>query len=322
VADVVRSIGPEVDHIVVVDDSCPEGSGSFVANQVPDHRVTVVFHEENQGVGGAVVSGYRKALELGADIVVKVDGDGQMDPALIPRLIRLIELGEADYVKGNRFYVRKGVEQMPAVRLVGNAILSFLTKLSSGYWSVFDPTNGFTAIHAEALRLLDLDLLSKRYFFESDMLIQLGDLRASVRDMQMSAVYANEVSGLKVRAVMFEFAWRHTRAAIRRIVYWYFVRDFSLGSVNLLLGLVLLAFGIGFGAHAWWESIRTGEAATAGTVMLATLPILVGIQMVLSFLALDIANEPKAPLQRFAAGSAGPSDLDVADVEKIEVHRR
>jgi dolichol-phosphate mannosyltransferase len=322
VAQVIGAIGPEVSDIIVVDDACPDGSGKLVAETVKDPRVAVVFHAANQGVGGAVISGYRKALELGCDVAVKVDGDGQMDPALIPRLIKLIELGEADYVKGNRFYVRKGVEQMPAVRLLGNAILSFLTKISSGYWSVFDPTNGFTAIHAEALRLLDFERLSKRYFFESDMLIQLGDMRATVRDMQMTAVYANEVSGLKIGGAMFEFAWRHAWAALRRVIYWYFIRDFSLGSVNLLLGLGLLAFGATFGGEAWVHSIRTGEAATAGTVMLATLPILVAIQMILSFLALDIANEPKAPLQRFATPKGDALDANVADVKQVKVHRR
>jgi dolichol-phosphate mannosyltransferase len=223
----------------------------------------------------------------------------------VPRLVNLIVRGEADYVKGNRFYSRGGVRQMPAIRLFGNAILSFLTKVSSGYWSIFDPTNGFTAIHAEALRMLEFERLSKRYFFETDMLIQLGDVRATVRDMQMTAVYANEVSGLKIRRVLFEFAFRHVTAASRRIIYWYFIRDFSLASINLLLGLSLLGFGLVFGAQAWWVSAQSGIAASAGTVMLATLPILVGIQMILSFLALDIANEPKAPLQRFALGVGG-----------------
>ena len=167
---VIAGIGPEITRIYVVDDKCPDNSGDFVSANCRDPRVTVVRHEQNQGVGGAVMSGYRAAIADGASVIVKVDGDGQMDGALIPAFIAPILAGEADYTKGNRFFNLEQIGSMPPMRLFGNAMLSLLTKLSSGYWDLFDPTNGFTAIHADAARFLPFDKISKRYFFESDML--------------------------------------------------------------------------------------------------------------------------------------------------------
>jgi glycosyltransferase involved in cell wall biosynthesis len=248
-------------------------------------------------------------LATGADIIVKVDGDGQIDPALVPRLIELIRIGEADYVKGNRFYARQSVRGMPRARLVGNVALSFMTKLSSGYWRIFDPTNGFTAIHRHALSLLELSTLSRRYFFETDMLIQLGNIRAVVRDMPMTARYGDEESNLAVGSVLPEFFGKHLRAIVRRFVYWYFLRDFSLASVNALLGLLMLVSGGLFGAVTWVQGLGTGRLTPTGTIMLAALPVLLGTQLILNFLSYDISNEPSVPLQRFMPplqGSASP----------------
>lgn len=297
ILDVIRDIGPEVARILVVDDACPESSGALVEAQCPDRRVRVLRHDHNQGVGAAMITGYRAALADGATIVVKLDGDGQMDPGLIPSLVAALLVGEADYAKGNRFYSRVDTRGMPAVRLLGNALLSFMTKLSSGYWSIFDPTNGFTAIHRNCLELLHLNGLARRYFFESDMLIKLGEVRAVVIDVRMMARYGSEVSNLKVGRVLLDFLWRHVRGTIRRIVYAYYVRDFSLASLNLLVGLPAMVFGGIYGIYYWWQSIATGVPVPTGTVMVAVLPIVLGFQMVLFFFAVDIANEPSRPLQ-------------------------
>ena len=183
------------------------------------------------------------------------------------------------------------------VRLFGNAALSFLTKLSSGYWSIFDPTNGFTAAHSRVLAALDLDVLSERYFFETDMLIRLGEIRAVVVDVPMRAVYGDEESGLRISRILGEFLRKHLKAILRRIVYQYFLRDFSFASLNLMLGFILFTFGTVFGAVEWLASIRTGVPATAGTVMLSVMPIIAGLQMLLFFFSSDIASEPKRPLQ-------------------------
>ena len=305
IAGVLAAIGPEVAHIIAVDDACPDRSGDYVGETSQDPRVRVVRHAVNLGVGGAVVTGYREALRIGAEVVVKIDGDGQMDPRLLPSIVEMIVAGEADYVKGNRFYTRYAVRAMPGLRLFGNAMLSLLTKLSSGYWRIFDPTNGFTAIHHVALRAIDLDKISKRYFFESDMLIRLGDIRAVVHDMPMEAVYGDEVSNLSVRRIVGEFLAKHLSSYARRIVYWYFLRDFSLASLNLVFGMLMLTFGVIFAASTWILSAIDGRVTPAGTVMLATLPIILGTQLVLSFVAWDISNEPKTPLQRFPLGTTG-----------------
>ena len=170
----IARIPPLVTRIIVVDDACPEHSGELVRQQVSDPRLQLIFHAENQGVGGAVISGVRAALDGGADVVVKLDGDAQYDPELIPYLVQPILDGVADVTKGNRFFFLEDVAQMPALRLFGNAVLSFVNKAVSGYWDVMDPTNGFVAIHAEVLHMLPLEKLEPRYFFESDMLIHLN----------------------------------------------------------------------------------------------------------------------------------------------------
>lgn len=299
VLDVISSIGSEVDRIFVVDDACPDGTGQRVRRECVDTRVEVLEHKQNQGVGGAVVTGYRAALTEGMDIVVKLDADGQMDPALIPSLIRPLILGRADYVKGNRFHRISDVRSMPPVRLFGNAVLSFMTKLSSGYWKLFDPTNGFTAIHRGALSSLDLDRIAKRYFFESDLLYHLNQVGAVIAQMPMRAVYADEVSSLRPGRIILPFLAGHVRNFARRVLYSYFLRNFSAASLELVLGTLLLLFGAFFGLMRWGLSIAEAEPATAGTVMLAALPIIVGSQLLLSWLSFDMASEPDIPMQLF-----------------------
>ena len=294
---VIDGIGPEVGLIVVVDDACPDGTGAHVRAHCRDPRVEVIVQAENTGVGGATMAGYRRALERGASIVVKLDGDGQMDPAMIPLLIRAIQRGRADYTKGNRFWDLDGLAQMPRHRILGNLLFSFMNKLSSGYWDIFDPTNGFTAIHAEVLRRLPLAKIARGYFFESDMLFRLNTIRAVVMDVPMAAQYGNEVSSIRLSRVMVEFPYRHLINLGKRIFYAYFLRDFSVASLQLVLGLVLTCFGAVFGTWAWHESLSSGHPATTGTVFVAALPILIGVQLLLSFLDFDSRSLPREPLQ-------------------------
>ena len=296
VLDVIARIPPKVQRIYVIDDKCPQHSGELVEEQCRDPRVRVIFHEENQGVGGAVSSGYRAAIEEGMDIVVKVDGDGQMDPALIPHFTRPIERGRADYTKGNRFYRPESLKGMPPIRLFGNAALSFINKLSTGYWSIMDPTNGYTAIHTSVLREMPLHKLEKRYFFETDMLYHLNTMRAVVHDVPMDAVYADEESSLKVSKVLPEFMVKHVNRFFKRYVYLYLLRDFNIGSLYSLLGVVLCGLGVVFGGWAWLRSLTTGQPATSGTVMLAALPLIIGIQFLIAFLHHDVERVPSQPL--------------------------
>ncbi len=298
ILDVVSGIGPECQAIYVVDDDCPEGSGDHVEAECRDPRVHVLRHERNQGVGAATLTGYQAALDGGAAVIVKLDGDGQMDPTWIPRLVRPIQDGEADYVKGNRFFDLGDLGAMPRARVLGNSLLSFASKLSSGYWNVFDPTNGFTAIHAAVARRIPLAKLSKGYFFESDLLFRLGILRAVVCEVPMPAVYQDEPSSLVIRRVIFQFAGRHFVNTFKRIFYSYYLRNFNIASIEILAGLAFLAFGVWFGTSEWIDGIRANVPATSGTVMVAALPVIVGVQLILAFLSYDLQNVPREILHR------------------------
>lgn len=311
VLEVLARIGPEVEAIYVVDDLCPAETWRAVASANLDPRVQVLRHSSNRGVGAATLTGMRAAFAAGATVAVKVDGDGQMDPALIPRLVAPIARGDADFVKGNRFWDLEGIKAMPAVRLVGNAALSFITKASSGYWQVFDPTNGFLALHRVAFGALPVEKLAERYFFESDLLFRLYTIRARVVDMPMAAAYGEERSNLRVPRVVVPFLVGHTRNLAKRILYTYFLRDFGIATIYLLLGTVLVLAGLGFGAWHWAASFRQGAFASAGTVMAAALPFLTGCQLLIGFLTIDVGNAPERALQHDlpdvpAAASAAP----------------
>lgn len=293
---VLERIPPVVQQVFVIDDACPDGTGAFVEAECPDPRVTVLVHEQNKGVGGATVTGYRAALETDAEIIVRMDGDGQMDGRLIERLLAPIRDGHADYAKGNRFYEPASLASMPRIRLAGNAGLSFMAKFSSGYWHLFDPNNGFTAVHAEVLRILPLHLLAERWFFESDMLFRLGTVRAAVIDVPIPAVYGAETSHLSVWRAIPRFAWKHTVNSCKRFFYNYWLRDFSVASLQLVIGVAAAGFGLVFGSVNWGWSLAVGGVATAGTVMVAGLPAIVGIQLILAFLNYDVLSVPKLPL--------------------------
>ncbi len=301
VLGVVRRIGPECGLVYVVDDACPEHSGDVVANGCEDPRVRVIRQSSNQGVGGAVIAGYRAALDEGAAILVKIDGDGQMAPELLPSFVAPLLAGEADYAKGNRFYELDQLSAMPRVRLWGNAILSILSKLSTGYWNITDPTNGYTAIHASVLRHLPLEKVSRRYFFESDMLFRLNTLRAVVVDVPMEPVYDGAASSLQIARVLPEFAGKHLRNFAKRMFYNYFLRDVSIASLELPAGLILLAFALAFGGYHWARSAAEGVATPTGTIMITAVTLLMGFQFVLAFLQYDIASVPRRPVHRALA---------------------
>jgi glycosyltransferase involved in cell wall biosynthesis len=293
---VIEAIPPAVRTIHVVDDGCPQRTGEHVRAHCRDPRVRVLFNAENRGVGGATVAGYRDALAQDAKVVVKIDGDGQMDPTVIDRFVAPILLGRADYTKGNRFFDIELLKGMPRRRLFGNAVLSLINKLSSGYWNLADPTNGYTAIHAEVLALVPLAKLDERFFFESDLLFRLNVMRAVVADVPLAARYGDELSNLSVARSSLEFPGKYLARFVKRIFYSYFLRDFSAGTIALVLGTLLTLAGGTFGAWRWYLSGVTGLPATSGEVMLSGLPVLVGCQLLISVLNFDIANVPTVPL--------------------------
>lgn len=295
IVDVVASIPQTVGYIFVVDDACPEASGRLVQESTSDPRVTVLFHKENQGVGGAVMTGYDAALQTDAQIVVKVDGDGQMDLEQLPRLIAPIAQGKADYTKGNRFNSVEALEAMPRIRIFGNAVLSFMNKFASGYWRITDPTNGYTAIHTQVLRDLKFVKIAKRYFFESDLLFRLSLLRAVVQDIPMNAIYAGEESNLKISKIVGKFFWGNIKNFAKRVFYQYYLREWSTASFELPLGFFLTLFGSVTAIVTWIESFHRTTPAPAGTVMLSALPLIVGIQLLLAFINSDVESEPRFP---------------------------
>jgi glycosyltransferase involved in cell wall biosynthesis len=301
---VLEKMGPEVDAIYVVDDGCPDESGQHVLDNCRDPRVRVIRHEQNQGVGGATMTGYLAAVQGGMDVAVKIDGDGQMDPGLICAFVEPILDGRADYTKGNRFYDPEDLKGMPAARLLGNAVLSFMSKASSGYWNIFDPTNGYTAIRASVIEYLPLDKISRRYFVETDLLFRLNLLRCRVVDIPMAAVYEGEESNLRIMKVILPFLAGHLRNFGKRISYNYFLRDFSVASLEMVVGLIATVFGAIFGGYHWILSNETDVPATCGTVMISGLTLIIGIVLLLSWINFDVNSVPREAFRPFARKGA------------------
>jgi dolichol-phosphate mannosyltransferase len=307
IGDVIARIPAVVDRIYVVDDGCPEGTGDVVAREGGDPRVSVLRCGRNLGVGGATKHGYAQALRDGADAIVKLDADGQMDPAFIPLLVAPVLSGRADYAKGNRFAPQHRTPRgsapgasrpMPPLRRLGNNVLSFLHKGVTGYWSIIDPTNGYTAVHRRALNSIDLAAVADCYFFETDMLFQLNLADAVVQDVPLPARYAGEVSSLRVRTAAVRFPLLSAHRFLKRIGVKYFLQDFNVASLEILLGLPLVAVGAGFGFYRWMAALESGVANTAGTVMFAALPIILGFQLLLSAVSYDVFNTPRVPLSQ------------------------
>jgi dolichol-phosphate mannosyltransferase len=295
---VIKKTPAWFEGIVCVDDACPDKSADFIEANNTDPRVVVVRLTKNQGVGGAMLAGYAEAARRGARVMVKVDGDDQMDLGYAAQLVAPILLGEADYAKGNRFTSISHLTTMPTVRVLGNAALSFAAKVSTGYWNIFDPTNGYTALEANVARLLMEKRVSKRFFFETDLLYHLGTLRAVVRDVPMPARYADEVSNIRIGAIVGPFALKHIRNFAQRVVGQYFVRDFNAASMELLFGLLFSLFGVAY-ALSYLANRVPGQAASAGVVMLAALPVILGAQLLLQAMNFDVLNVPNRPIHPY-----------------------
>lgn len=293
ISTVIETMPGFVDHIVIVDDCSPDDT-SGVVERASNSRVTLIRHEVNQGVGGAIITGHHVAMELGADINVIMAGDAQMDPAYLPQLLDRVTVEGFGFAKANRFFAPESFEGMPRYRVFGNIMLSFMTKMTSGYWHLFDPQNGYTAIRTEVLRRLPLHSVSRRYSFENDLLIHLNILQVSAIDVPIPAVYADEVSSIKLGRVIPELLNLLFRGFWRRIWYRYVLWSFSPIALLLVAGLILFGFGLGVAVWVCFQ-IAGSVVATAATVMLAALPLMLGTQMLLSALQLDIQASPSTP---------------------------
>lgn len=294
---VLRGLPRNIAHVIVVDDASTDRTAELVrAAAKRDRRVIFLRHEKNQGVGAAMITGFRKAQELGAEIITKIDGDGQMDVSYLASLLTPLVEGRADFSKGNRFRDFAALRKMPFIRRIGNMGLGFLVKAATGYWNLFDPTNGFLAIRAETLAQLPLDQIDRGYYFEISMLANLYLLGAVVQDVPMPARYRDEVSNLAVERVLLEFPLKLLRTFVRRVVLKNFLYDFSMVSMYLLVGLPLLLFGLIFGGIKWIQYFGMGVPAPTGTVILPTLSVLLGIQLLLSAVESDLRSVPRQPL--------------------------
>jgi glycosyltransferase involved in cell wall biosynthesis len=295
ICDVVRATLEHVDLVLVVDDACPQRSGDLVAATFErDRRVRVIQREHNGGVGAAVKSGIAACIELEADIIIKLDADGQMDPGFIPAIVRCFHDDPSlAYVKGNRFVNASVLQRMPKVRLFGNAALSLLVKFASGYWNVLDPTNGYVAFNRRALPYLEWQSFADSYFFEISVLGELGLRQAAIGEIEMPAVYGEERSSLSIRRVLVEFPPKLLRLTMRRLLLQYFLFDVNLGSIYVMLGTCLSLFAALFGGFEWWQTYISGHPRPLGTIMLVAVTALIGVQLLLNALLYDVQFAPK-----------------------------
>ena len=295
VLGVLKKFDELISHILIIDDACPDKTGELVQEQTNDPRVEIIVHDTNQGVGGATLTGYRRALQLKADIIVKVDGDGQMDPRMISTIIRPIVTGRADYAKGNRFFRLEGISNMPLPRLIGNLGLSFASKLSSGYWKHLIPQMDlprYTLRSPEFYRWTRLIIPT----FSSPHALPTKRHQSSCRRCAYGSHIWRRTSSLKVSKVLMPFALKHARNFMKRIFYTYFLRDFNAATLELILGVLLVAFGFIFGSVKWYASFTSGIPAATGVIILAALPFLIGSYLLINFLNFDVQNQPDQPL--------------------------
>lgn len=286
ILDVLDRVPARVKEIFVIDDCCPNSTGE-VALTSPDPRVNVVRNATNLGVGGATKVGIRLALEKGHDIIAKIDADGQIDPKLIIPALGLIDENGLDFVKGSRFHHHEDLRGMPFFRLIGNSALTLISRISTGYWKLNDPTNGFIVLTASLARKLRLGKISDRYFFESDLIFRLGLVGARLGHLPMKATYATEKSGLSLATAVPTFLVGHLRNLLKRIALQYFVLEWNAGTLFLTSGAIFGTIGTIQFSTLLIEMSSRATAAPAGTVMLAAVPLILGYQSLLSFLAFD-----------------------------------
>ena len=294
IATVIKNLPAEVTWVIAVNDCSKDNTGDILTGiQKENKKLIVINHEKNQGVGGSMLTGFKKSLELDSTITIKMDGDDQMDSSYISELIKPLIENKADYTKGNRFRDFKALKKMPVIRRIGNLGLSFFIKAASGYWNIFDPNNGFVAISKETLKTININKIHKRYFFESSMLIELYHVDAVIQEIPMKARYGDEKSSLSVTRALFGFPPKLLKAFIRRIILKYYLFDFNIASVYMLFGIPFFVIGVIYGVVNFVKYASSHLPAPTGTVVIPTLLIILGFQLILSAVSYDITNYPK-----------------------------
>ena len=295
IENVVNKLPSFISKIIIVDDCGKEPiPETLVTQSKTSDRIVIVKNEKNLGVGGATKHGFEKTIELELEYVIKVDADDQMDSSHIPDLLKPLIENKAEYAKGNRFKDFRALKQMPFVRKVGNLGLSFLTKVASGYWNNFDPTNGFFAIKVELLKQLDFKNIHRDYYFESSLIAELYFQDVRIKDVPMPANYGDEKSSMKVWQIPFIFIPKLTKTFLKRIFKSYFIYDFNIASVYLLFGFPMFLFGFVYGIYNWIHYASLGEFTPTGTIMLITVSLILGFQLLLQAIQYDILKAPKS----------------------------
>lgn len=271
IGKVLKTIPSFIDHIVIVDDASSDRTGEVVkTHQEEDSRVTYIQHKINEGVGGAIITGYKWARDHEIDISVVMAGDAQMDPEDLPRLLDPVVEGKTDYSKGNRLFTGKAWSIIPKTRYLGNGALSFLTKIASGYWHVADSQSGYAAITLDALKTIDLDTVYKRYGMPNDLLVKLNVFNFRVQDVPVTPVYGiGERSGIKIYKVVFTLSFLLMKLFLWRLKEKYVIRDFHPLVLFYLMGLVLTPIGIGFGFYLVVYRIFVGPVAATSALFAA-----------------------------------------------------
>ncbi|MBD3863600.1 glycosyltransferase family 2 protein [Olleya marilimosa] len=281
-----------IDTIYIIDDCSNETLPKEVL--IRFQNVVYLKHDKNLGVGGATKTGFKAAIADEVDIVVKVDADDQMDTNYIEALIKPLINNQADYSKGNRFRDFKALKAMPITRKIGNLGLSFLTKAATGYWNNFDPTNGFFAVKTSTLQRLDFEAIANRYYFETSLIAELYFEESRIKDVSMPAIYGDEKSSMSVWKMPFVFLPKLFKTFVKRIIKSYFIYDFNMSSIYILFGLPLFLFGLIYGLYTWWFYSSQSIFAPTGTIMLVTLTIIIGFQLLLQAVHYDITKAPKS----------------------------
>ncbi len=278
-----------VDRVFVVDDASRDGTAES-ARAAGDPRVEVITHERNQGVGAAILTGYRRALDEGIDVTCVMAGDNQMDPADLEAIAGPVVRGEVDYAKANRLFTGRAWELIPRTRYLGNAVLSLLTKIASGYWHVADSQSGYTAVGRSTLDLLDLDRIYPRYGFPNDMLVHLNVINARVRDVPSRPVYGvGETSGIRLSRVIPAISWLLTKAFFWRMREKYVIRDFHPLVFFYVFGILFSLLGLVLGVTV--TILRfLGNDLTVATVVLVALLLMMGLLFSLFAMLFDMES--------------------------------
>ena len=291
IGQTVSSVPDIADHVIVVDDASTDATAEK-ARVAGDERLEVISHERNLGVGGAILTGHRRAIQLDADVSVVMAGDAQMDPDHLPALLDPIAEDGYDFAKANRFFDFDSYEGMPRTRAVGNVAVGFMAKASTGYWHLFDPLNGYTAVRTDRLKRLPLDRVRRDYSFECDLLTYLNIIGAKGKDVPVPAVYAEERSGIRLFSAGRKLMWSLWKGFWRRMLWKYLLWSFSPVAIFLFGGLALCLWGVGFGVGVAISTLGPPEASAAA-VLISVGPLLVGINLLTVSWVLDVLGSPR-----------------------------